>query len=144
MDERKKKVASFENGGSLDSECNVQFGEGGAGTFSDGKLKHGAMDAYKRKVLSEFVAHGAPEEILYDAEPHVGTDLLSEIIKKIRNKIISLGGEFKFNTKLTDLTVNNGKIVGIKYANKSQDGEITTDKLILAIGHSARDTFHML
>lgn len=144
MDTRKKKVASFESGGQLDPESNIQFGEGGAGTFSDGKLKHGALDAYNHRVLSEFVAHGAPEEILYDANPHVGTDLLSGIIKKIREKIISLGGEFRFNTKLCGLIVKDGKTKGIKYICRGEEGEILTDTVILAIGHSARDTFRML
>ena len=144
MDARKKKVAQFESGGQLDPESNIQFGEGGAGTFSDGKLKHGATDAYNHKVLSEFVAHGAPEEILYDANPHVGTDLLSGIIKKIREKIISLGGEFRFGTRLCGLIVKNGKTEGIKYICRGEEGEILTDTVILAIGHSARDTFKML
>lgn len=144
IEQRKKKVAAFEGGGGLDPECNIQFGEGGAGTFSDGKLKHGAMDAYKYKVLSEFVACGAPEEILYEANPHVGTDLLSEIIKKIRQKIIALGGEFMFNTKLSGLMTKDGRLCGIKYVNGGREGELITDKAILAIGHSARDTFSML
>lgn len=145
VDARKKKVADFENGGALDAESNIQFGEGGAGTFSDGKLKHGAMDAYKYKVLSEFVARGAPEEILYDANPHVGTDLLSGIIKGIRKKIISLGGEFRFNTKLSELITKDGKITGVKYLCRGgKEGELSADKVILAIGHSARDTFMML
>lgn len=144
IDERKKKVAAFEQGGALDTECNIQFGEGGAGTFSDGKLKHGAIDAYNYRVLSEFVVHGAPEEILYDAAPHAGTDLLSGIIKNIRKKIISLGGEFKFNTKLTELIIKNGKTVAVKYIHGEKEGEIAADTVILSIGHSARDTFRML
>ena len=144
VDTRTKKVAAFNNGGKLDPESNIQFGEGGAGTFSDGKLKHGAMDAYIHKVLGEFVAHGAPEEIMYEANPHVGTDLLSGIIKSIRNKIIGLGGEFRFGTKLTGLDVKNGKITGVKLTSNGNDGEISADSVILAIGHSARDTFRML
>ena len=144
IDTRKKKVTNFGAGGVLDCESNIQFGEGGAGTFSDGKLKHGAMDAYKHKVLSEFVAHGAPEDILCDAAPHVGTDLLSGIIKKIREKIISLGGEFMFGTRLCGLITKDGRVTGIKYDSKNGGGEMYTDHLILAIGHSARDTFVML
>lgn len=144
MDTRKKKVADFERGGALDSESNIQFGEGGAGTFSDGKLKHGAMDAYKHEILSEFVALGAPEEILYDSSPHVGTDLLSGIIKKLREKIISLGGEFRFGTKLCGLVCSNGIIKAAKILCRGKEDELCTDTLILAIGHSARDTFRML
>jgi uncharacterized FAD-dependent dehydrogenase len=144
VDERKAKVSEFERGGDLDPECNVQFGEGGAGTFSDGKLKHGAMDAYKHKVLSEFVFHGADEDILFDAEPHVGTDVLSEIIKKIRKKIIALGGEFMFGTKLCGLIIKNGAICGIRILRGNEEGELYTDRVVLAIGHSARDTFKML
>ncbi len=144
MDSRKKKVSEFERGGELDSECNVQFGEGGAGTFSDGKLKHGAMDRYIFKVLSEFVAHGAPEDILIDSAPHVGTDLLSGIIKKIRKKIISLGGEFRFNTKLCGFLERDGRVVGVKLISNGKESEILSDRVVIAIGHSARDTFKML
>lgn len=144
IDLRKKRVADFENGGELDPESNVQFGEGGAGTFSDGKLKHGAADAYNHRVLSEFVSHGAPEEILYDANPHVGTDLLSEIIKSLRKKIIALGGEFHFGARLCGLIVKNKKIKGVRYIYKGEELQIAADKVILAIGHSARDTFLML
>ena len=144
MDSRKAKVAAFERGGELDGETNIQFGEGGAGTFSDGKLKHGAMDGYIFKVLSEFVAEGAPEEILFEANPHVGTDLLAGIIKKIREKIISLGGEFRFNTRLCGFLAPDEKIVGVKYKAESGEGEIDTEQVLLAIGHSARDTFKML
>ncbi len=144
MDTRKKKVAEFEGGGALDPESNIQFGEGGAGTFSDGKLKHGAIDAHKHFVLSSFVSHGAPEEILYDAEPHVGTDLLCGIIKKLREEIISLGGEFRFGTRLYGLITKKGAVKGIKTLCKGVENELYTDILILAIGHSARDTFRML
>lgn len=144
MEERQKKVASFNLGGELDEETNIQFGEGGAGTFSDGKLKHGKMDRYIYKVLSEFVSCGAPENILYDVNAHVGTDLLSGIISKIKNKIISLGGEVLFNTKLTDLIIKNGSIVGIKCQKDGKETELYSQDVILAIGHSARDTFRML
>lgn len=144
MDERKEAVKLFESTGHLDAECNIQFGEGGAGTFSDGKLKHGTMDAYIYKVLSEFVTHGAPEEIIYDAAPHVGTDLLSEIIKKLRKKITNLGGEFKFNTKFSGLITNGNQITGIKYTQDSKEHAVSAKTVVLAIGHSARDTFLML
>lgn len=144
MEERQKKVASFNLGGELDEETNIQFGEGGAGTFSDGKLKHGVMDRYIYKVLSEFVTCGAPESILYDVNAHVGTDLLSGIISKIRNKIISLGSEIMFKTKLTDLIIKDDKIAGVRCLNDGKKIELYSDTVILAIGHSARDTFKML
>ena len=144
VDARRAKVARFNAGGELDGESNIQFGEGGAGTFSDGKLKHGAPDAYNHKVLSEFVAHGAPEDVLYDSEPHVGTDLLSEIIKKIRKKIISLGGEFKFGAKLVGIKEKDGKVCGISYVERGEEKELACEKVVLAIGHSARDSFSML
>lgn len=144
MDERQKKVASFNLGGSLDEETNIQFGEGGAGTFSDGKLKHGAMDRYIYKVLWEFCENGAPESILYDTNAHVGTDLLSGIISKIRDKIISLGGEVIFKTKLTDLIIKDGRVIGIKCLRDGLETELYSQIVILAIGHSARDTFKML
>lgn len=144
VDTRQKKVECFELGGNLDKESNIQFGEGGAGTFSDGKLKHGATDAYIHKVLNEFVICGAPEEILYDAAPHVGTDLLRGIIKKLRLKIISLGGEFMFDTKVTDLRIRNGAVCGVSFVKNGVQDELLSDTVILAIGHSARDTFLML
>ena len=144
VDKRQTKVEVFENGGELDPESNIQFGEGGAGTFSDGKLKHGATDAYVHKVLSEFVLCGAPQEILYDAAPHVGTDLLRGIIKNLREKIISFGGEFHFDTKVTELIVKNGAVVGVKFVKDNKRGELLSDNILFAIGHSARDTFAML
>ncbi len=144
MDERQRKVGTFNLGGELDEDTNIQFGEGGAGTFSDGKLKHGVMDRYIYKVLTEFVENGAPERILYDANAHIGTDLLSGIITKIRDKIISLGGEVTFKTKLTDLILKDGKIAGIKCQKDGKEIEIYSKIIILAIGHSARDTFRTL
>jgi len=140
VDSRKKAVECFAHGGKLDTECNIQFGEGGAGTFSDGKLNTGTKDVRQKKVLEEFIKHGAPEEIGYMGKPHIGTDLLSGIIKNMRNEIISLGGEVRFGCKLTDIYVNDNKITGIKTSR----GDIDTDTLILAIGHSARDTVKML
>ena len=140
VDSRKKAVEQFFGGGKLDSECNIQFGEGGAGTFSDGKLNTGTKDLRQRKVLEEFVKHGAPEEISYVGKPHIGTDLLSGVIKNMRNEIIALGGEVRFSCKLEDIYINDGKIVGIK----TSKGDIDTDTVILATGHSARDTVKML
>ena len=140
VDSRRKAVDTFFAGGKLDTECNIQFGEGGAGTFSDGKLNTGTKDKRQRKVLEEFIKHGAPEEIGYMGKPHIGTDLLSGIIKNMRNEIISLGGEVRFGCRLEDIYISDNRITGIK-TNK---GDIDTDCVILATGHSARDTVRML
>lgn len=140
VDSRKSAVEGFFGGGKLDTECNIQFGEGGAGTFSDGKLNTGTKDPRQRKVLEEFIKHGAPEEIGYAGKPHIGTDLLSGIIKSMRNEIIALGGEVRFGCRLDDIYVEDNKIVGVK----TSKGDIDTDSVILAIGHSARDTVKML
>ena len=136
-------VEKFWETGKLNKESNVQFGEGGAGTFSDGKLNTLVKDKMFRnkKVLEIFVEAGAPEEILYDSKPHIGTDLLINIVKNLRNKIIQMGGEFKFNSCLTNINIENGKINSIEINHKEI---IDTDILVLAIGHSARDTFRML
>ena len=143
--EREATVNRFNTFGILDPECNIQYGEGGAGTFSDGKLKYGSPDEYKRFILNEFIRAGADEDIAYSVGAHVGTDKLKIIVEKIREKIISLGGEFRFSTRLDSLTIRDGKICGATVTQK--DGvsyEIFTDKIILAIGHSARDTIRTL
>ncbi|WFA08205.1 NAD(P)/FAD-dependent oxidoreductase [Tissierella sp. Yu-01] len=141
VDERAKDIELFWEAGKLNTESNVQFGEGGAGTFSDGKLTTLIKDPRCRKVLEEFVAAGAPEEILYLNKPHIGTDILREVVKNIRKTIIFLGGEVRFNSKLTDLLIEDQKIVGVKI----NDSEILKcDKVLIALGHSARDTFYML
>lgn len=140
VEERTGKVTAFWNGKDLDEETNVQFGEGGAGTFSDGKLTTRIKDPLCRYVLERFAQFGAPEEILFKAKPHVGTDNLREVVKNIRERIISLGGEIHFLTKLTDMQISNGEVVKIT-TNK---GEIPVSVLVLAVGHSARDTFEML
>ncbi len=141
MESRKKAVSLFWEEGTLDTENNVQFGEGGAGTFSDGKLTTRIKDPRCRKVLEEMVEAGAPKEILYDAKPHIGTDLLRGVVKGIREKILALGGEVRFFTKVTDILVEDGQLQGVVLA----DGEkIETNDVVLAIGHSARDTFEML
>ncbi len=144
VDERVLKVELFNKLSLLDTECNIQFGEGGAGTFSDGKLKSGSPDKYKIKVLSEFVSAGAADEIMYSASAHLGTDKLVFIVKKIREKIISLGGEFIFSAKLTGIGQSNGKVSSVIYEKDGEEKELVTDALILAAGHSARDVFHML
>ena len=142
--EREKKVNAFTSLGLLDPECNIQFGEGGAGSFSDGKLKVGGMDKYKYKILSDLISFGAPEDILYSVGAHLGTDKLKNIVQKIRQKIISLGGEVLFSVKLTSLKINDGRLVGAVCEKDGASFDIDTDCLILATGHSARDTFLML
>ncbi len=145
VDERTKDVDIFWNKRKLNTSSNVQFGEGGAGTFSDGKLTTGIKDSRCREVFLRFCEFGAPEEILYSATPHIGTDKLKTVVKNLREKVIALGGEVKFNTQLTDIIVANGFVHGVTF--KTSDGstsDIETDALILAIGHSARDTFELL
>lgn len=140
VDERIEKVASFWEKGILDSECNVQFGEGGAGTFSDGKLTTRSKDLRSRKVLEEFVKFGAPEEILYQAHPHIGTDVLRGIVKAMREEILRLGGTISFHSELQDVKSEQGRVTEIKY----QDTWHACSALVLAIGHSARNTFAWL
>ncbi len=138
---RHEKVQKFFTTGELDVKSNVQFGEGGAGTFSDGKLNTGVNNPRIGWILEQFVKAGAREDILYDAKPHVGTDVLLEVVQNLRQRIISLGGEVRFNTQVTGLMLEGDKLVGLKTA----DGEeILCDRAVLAIGHSARDTFEML
>lgn len=145
VDDRTRDVQEFWSNGCLNTESNVQFGEGGAGTFSDGKLNTGTKDIRSRKVLTEFVNHGAPKEILYNAKPHIGTDKLKTTVKGLRNEIIHLGGEVRFETKLISVIQKSGRIEKIKVRNADNSTEeIYTDNLILALGHSARDTFAML
>lgn len=144
VDSRTEDVTRFWKSGILDTVSNVQFGEGGAGTFSDGKLTTGTKDIRQRKVLTEFVNHGAPEEILYNAKPHIGTDRLRPTVKNIRNEIISLGGRVMFETKLTDFSISDNRLVSIEIEHNSIKETIETNAVILAIGHSARDTFEML
>ena len=135
------KVQKFWETGELDPRSNVQFGEGGAGTFSDGKLNTGVNNPRIGWILEQFVKCGARENILYDAKPHVGTDVLLTVVQNLRGWIVSLGGEVRFNTKVTDLQEENGKLTGLELEN----GEVVEcDYAIFAIGHSARDTFRML
>ncbi|MBQ2960593.1 MAG: hypothetical protein IJE09_05165 [Oscillospiraceae bacterium] len=142
---RKTAVDAFRAGGKLDTESNVQFGEGGAGTFSDGKLNTGTHDRRMGFVLREFAAHGAPENIVYDAKPHIGTDILIEVVQNIRREIISLGGEVRFNTKLIGLESEKGILSAAKALCRDGEEElIPCRQLILAIGHSARDSFEFL
>ncbi len=145
VEDRTRDVSAFLNGGGLDVNSNVQFGEGGAGTFSDGKLTTGIKNPYVRHVLEEFVLCGAPEEILYSAKPHIGTDKLKLTVENLRKKIIEHGGDFYFETRLADIIVKDGAVTAAKCI-KNDKTELTfeTDNVILAIGHSARDTFEMI
>lgn len=140
VEERTKTVKKFQSLGILNENSNIQFGEGGAGTFSDGKLTTGIKNIRCRTVLEYFVKFGAPEEILYRAKPHIGTDILCRIIKNIREYIISCGGEFHFNSCVDGIAVKKSSIVGILVNEK----EYSAENVILAIGHSARDTIEML
>lgn len=144
VDERQKDVNTFWSTGVLNTSSNVQFGEGGAGTFSDGKLNTGTKDFRATKVLEEFVKHGAPTEILYNAKPHIGTDKLPTAVKNIRNEIIRLGGKVLFETQLTNIIIKNNSVTDIIVATKNGEEKIPCNKLVLALGHSARDTFEML
>ena len=137
---RHQKVEHFFATGELDTKSNVQFGEGGAGTFSDGKLNTGVNNPRIGWILEQFVAAGAREDILFDAKPHVGTDVLLTVVQNIRQRIISLGGEVRFNAQVTDFMTENGKLTALKVS----DEVIACDYAVLAIGHSARDTFEML
>lgn len=143
VEERKKSVDTFLNNGILNIHSNVQFGEGGAGTFSDGKLTSGINSPYCKKVLEKFVSFGAPEQILHITKPHIGTDNLINIIKNIREYIISKGGRFLFNTKFIDFeTVNNNvSKISVLHLDSNLVENIDSNVLILAIGHSSRDTF---
>jgi len=142
IEDRINTVEEFFKTGKLNSNSNIQFGEGGAGTFSDGKLNTLTKDNLRgKKVLEIFVDNGAPSEILYEQHPHIGTDILRNVIINIRNKIISLGGEFNYNSQVTNLIIDNNRIKGVIVNDKD---EYYSDIVVLAIGHSARDTFYML
>lgn len=164
VEERSLSVQKFWESGVLNMQSNVQFGEGGAGTFSDGKLTTGIKDSRIYKVLTEFVKAGAPEDILYKQKPHIGTDILRVVVKSIRKEIIRLGGEVRFNLLVKDIILEDcepadgsaadeqlGKrLCGLRLANIDETGKLTAeetlicDTAIFAIGHSARDTFRML
>ncbi len=141
--ERTKDTWKLWRNNQLDPESNVQFGEGGAGTFSDGKLYSQIRDPRHlgRKVLTEFVKAGAPEEILYVARPHIGTFRLVSMVERMRREIESLGGEIRFQSRVTGLRIEDGQVHGVVLANGE---EIPSEHVVLALGHSARDTFEML
>ncbi|RRD93930.1 hypothetical protein EII17_10395 [Clostridiales bacterium COT073_COT-073] len=142
VEKRAQSIARYNQTGELNTESNIQFGEGGAGTFSDGKLNTGVKDAGGRrsKVLETFVEAGARENILYDAKPHIGTDYLIQVVANMRKKIERLGGEIRFESRMDEIITENGKIKGIMVKGERIPAEI----VILAIGHSARDSFKML
>ncbi len=148
VDDRLKTVTGFFNGDRLDTESNVQFGEGGAGTFSDGKLNTGVNDRSSRNgfVLKTFVKFGAPEEIAYVNKPHIGTDKLVNVIRNMRNEIIRMGGSFFFSTRLEKIHLKKGCLCGVTVKDNlsKETSYYDTDCLVIAIGHSARDTFKML
>ena len=138
---RHEKVQKFWQTGELDPKSNVQFGEGGAGTFSDGKLNTGVNNPRIGWILEQFVKCGARENILYDAKPHVGTDVLLNVVQNLRGWIIALGGEVRFNSQVTGILTDGERLTGLKLA----DGEtVDCDHAVFAVGHSARDTFRML
>lgn len=141
VEERVKAVNRFWEGGALNPDTNVQFGEGGAGTFSDGKLNTGLKDKRQRFILKTFVKFGAPEDILYRAKPHIGTDELREVLVNMRAELLRLGCEIEFNTRLTGIKIGNGKISEIEL-NGSRS--LMCSHVFLGIGHSSRDTYEML
>ena len=144
VDTRTQDVEKLRLTGVLDPSSNIQFGEGGAGTFSDGKLNTGTKDSRIRKVLQEFASHGAPDEILYLAKPHIGTDKLRSTVRNIRNTIVSLGGEYYFGAKVSDIVIRDGRLQAVRAERAGESLNFETDHAVLAIGHSARDTFEML
>ena len=141
--ERKEQVDAFWAGKPLNPNSNVQFGEGGAGTFSDGKLNTSVKDPQgrNRKVLELFVEAGAPREILYDHKPHLGTDLLIKIITNLRKQIEDMGGTFHFNSQVTDLFIEDQKVQKVQINHETW---IPASVLVMAVGHSARDTFALM
>ena len=142
-DKRQKRVEDFWKNGVLDPDSNVQFGEGGAGTFSDGKLNTLVKDTFGRnqEVLKRFVEAGAPEEILYQQKPHLGTDVLVPLVQTLRHQIEEMGGSFRFRTQVTDLIFENDRL---SFVEVNHEEKIPADVCVLAVGHSARDTFSML
>lgn len=141
VDTRREDIQRFWRGGALDPQSNVQFGEGGAGTFSDGKLTTRINDPHMKDVIEAFVAAGAPEEIRYLHKPHIGTDILRDVVRNIRKEIIRLGGTVRFGAQVTDLELGEE---GVEAVIVNDDERIETDVVFFGIGHSARDTYRML
>ena len=140
LDERDRAVEAFWHGGVLDPSCNIQFGEGGAGAYSDGKLTTRIGDPLCDTVLETFAAHGAPADIVKKAKPHVGTDILKNVVRAMRREIVKNGGEVHFRTALTGVSVRNGALCAVR----TENGETACERAVIAIGHSARDTFDAL
>lgn len=144
VEERDIKVEKLRALGRLDPECNVQFGEGGAGTYSDGKLKVGALDKYKYKILTEFIAAGADPDIVYSATAHLGTDRLGGIVRELRNKIVANGGSFIYGARFTSFSLTDGRVSEVRYEKSGEMITLPCTDLVLAVGHSARDTIRTL
>ncbi|MEC4175665.1 FAD-binding protein [Adlercreutzia sp. R7] len=146
VDERVAIVEDFNAGASLDGCTNIQFGEGGAGTFSDGKLNTGTKSPHIRHVLETFVEAGAPEDILVDAKPHIGTDLLVDVVRNLRRAIQEAGGEVRFLARLDGLVLEDGRVAGVRLVDERTGATevVSTDCVVMACGHSARDTFAMV
>lgn len=144
VEEREKTIQSFFEKKILDADTNVQFGEGGAGTFSDGKLNTQTHSPLNREVLETFVRFGAPEEILWLSKPHIGSDNLKKVVKNMREYILEGGGQVRFHTRLTDISCKDGQISGATLLSGEKEEKIPLSALVLAVGHSARDTFEML
>ncbi|MDD3026998.1 MAG: FAD-dependent oxidoreductase [Erysipelotrichaceae bacterium] len=144
VEQRQKDVARFLQTGQLDPSSNVQFGEGGAGTFSDGKLTTGVKDVRKDFILETFVQYGAHDDILYEAKPHIGSDVLVSILKNMRQMILENGGKIHFNTKMVDIQIENNQVKAITTVTGQKEAVLECDKLVLALGHSARDSFRLL
>ena len=144
VEKRMQDVQDMCQRGILNPESNVQFGEGGAGTFSDGKLTTGIKSPWQRYVLETFVTHGAPEDVLIDQKPHIGTDLLRNVIRSLRQTIISLGGTFLFDTRMDSLLLHKGSVAGIRAVSQTETRDLLTDHVLLCIGHSSRDTLEHL
>ena len=145
MDKRVADIDLFRSGGrEVDPESNIQFGEGGAGTFSDGKLFTGISSGLKGFVAQTFIDHGADENILYDSHPHIGTDRLRDVIVSIREEIIRLGGTVKFDTRMDSIDITGGRVTGVNVVSNGAAEHISCDNVILAVGNSSRDTFRTL
>ncbi len=144
VDTRKKDIDEFFATGVLNENSNVQFGAGGAGTFSDGKLTSGMKETKKRYFIKRMIEFGAPKDIAYDQKPHVGTDILIEVIRNICDYLVAQGCELRFNTLMTDLIIEDGQIAGVVTKSGEVETKVMTNHLILAIGHSARDTFEKI
>ena len=144
VEQRQQDVRRFWESGILDTESNVQFGEGGAGAFSDGKLNTGTRDVRHRWIMERLVEYGAPEDILWDAKPHVGTDRLRIVLRNLRRELLALGADLRFGHKLADITVKDGCLTGLTVETEEGSYMLPCRHALLALGHSARDTVEML